>query len=470
MNKILWILGVGCATWLLALWAPEGPCEAASADVRRPDAAAASALPDIVIISLDTTRADHLSLHGYPLSTTPNLERIGKGGIVFEQARTVVPLTGPSHASMFTSLYPHQHGCFRNGIPLRKDVLTLARILKERGYDTAAFVSSWTLKGTLCGLDSGFRLYREDFTQRYSLINREQPADEVARAVAGFLDSGEHWRPLFLFVHFFDPHAPYRRHPGPWEALGKQAGDLGLDLPRTVLEYDNELAYMDHHLGLLLETLERRGLLESGLVWIVGDHGESLGEHGYTGHGRRVYEQMMHVPLVLLARRWAARTAVVKEVVSTLDIVPTTLGFLGKSAPLGDPAEVLCAFEGMDLSGHLVQGTTVPSRRLYFETFKGTLRRFTPIFAKDAPDHPLFMGYYENNMKYILGSSSGREVEIYDLKSDPGETRNMRSRSGASFSPAELLSWFQQGRSPHAVKVDLSPDDVETLRSLGYID
>ncbi len=191
--------------------------------------------PNIVIVSMDTTRADHLSLYGHPLPTTPHLDRFAKNALVFEQASTVVPLTGPSHASLFTSLFPHRHGAFRNGISLQDASITLAEHLKAHGYDTAAFVSGWTLREKICGLAQGFDLYDDRVPHRYKLVNRERFAAETNEAVFHYLNSRrESQNPLFLFVHYFDPHAPYRRHPENWDALKRFSAEHPADDQRPI--------------------------------------------------------------------------------------------------------------------------------------------------------------------------------------------------------------------------------------------
>lgn len=424
-------------------------------------------LPNIIFISLDTTRADHLSLYGYPLTTSPNLDRFAGRALVFENARTVVPLTGPAHASLFTGLYPHQHGAFRNGVPLKETWTTFAEGLQRHGYSTAAFLSGWTLRKKICGLDQGFAHYDDTFPKRYKLVNRERLAEDTTAAVEAFLEKQPLEPPFFLFVHYFDPHDPYRVHPGIYESLETQARDLNrrpsTKREKKVLAYDNEIAYMDGHLGRLLRTLRGTGLLEESVVLIFSDHGENLGEHDYWGHGRKVYEQNLHIPLILHAPQWFKEGKRLKQSVTLMDILPTLFSLMGVPLPSGQ------GMEGRDLSGYLLHGEPLPPDRLYFETFKGTLKRFTRIVAKKIPRHPLYVGFIEGPVKTILDPESS-ELEIYDLASDPDESENLASQLDSISTTSHILSWFQKSLNPEPVRVKLSREQIEQLKSLGYID
>jgi len=423
---------------------------------------------NLVLISLDTTRADHLSLYGYPLATTPNLDRFARSSLVFEQARTVVPLTGPSHASVFTSLYPHRHGAFRNGVRLKEDRTTLAEILLARGYQTAAFVSGWTMRGTISGLNQGFLRYDDSFPTRYKVVNRERLAEDTVEAVRVSLDQHPLRPPFFLFVHFFDPHAPYRHHPGIRELLEIQAQALPPERREPkALAYDSELAYLDLHLGALLQMLRLRGMLEETAVLIFSDHGESLGEHGYWGHGRKVYEQTLRVPIVLHAPGWFPEGRRVRDPVTTLDLLPTLLTLLGVPRPPD------LTVEGRDLALRLRTGEPLPEERLYFETFKGTLKRFTKYFARQVPEHPSYLGCVEGPFKFILQPEASL-LEIYNLDADAAETQNLADRSPGRWQgtdPAPLLrSWYQEGRNRKPHRTVLSRDEIEQLKSLGYVE
>jgi len=421
-----------------------------------------------VIVSLDATRADHLSLYGYPLPTSPHLDRFAAQSIVFENARTVVPLTGPSHASLFTSRYPHGHGAFRNGIPLKDSWTPLAEHLRGNGYDTAAFVSGWTLRGKLCGLAQGFDVYDDRIPHRYKLVNRERYAEETNEAVRTFLDARQpSGKPLFLFVHYFDPHDPYRRQPEFFPALKQAADTVPAPFPGkirdTILNYDSEIAYMDRNLGILLDLLREKGILDDAVILILADHGESLGEHGYWGHGRRVYDQMMRIPLVVHAPRQIPGHRRIRQPVSTLDLLPTILSLADLPPPPG------ASMQGRDLSGFLRRGDPLPPQRIYFETFRGTIKRFTKFVFKNLPKSPMLMGYEEDGFKYIL-SPGDSSLEIYDLSGDPGEENNLAGRTPSPALVSHMTSWYHSGLHTGPVRARLSREEIEQMRSLGYID
>ena len=419
---------------------------------------------NIVLISLDTTRADHTSLLGYPLPTTTNLDRFARDALVFENARTVVPLTGPSHASVFTGLYPHRHGAFRNGVRLQENRVTLTEILRAHGYDTRAFISGWTLRGKLCGQNQGFLSYDDSLASRYKVVNRERLAEDTVAAVKASLDRQPPQSPFFLFVHLFDPHAPYRRHPGIYQFLELEARALPPERrDPKVLAYDNELAYMDLHLGALLELLRLKGLLDQTAVLIFADHGESLGEHDYWGHGRRVFEQTLRVPVVLRAPGWFPQGRRIPDPVSTLDLLPTLLSLAGIPLPPGMDVE------GRDLAGRLLAGEPLPAAKFYFETFKGTLKRFTKFFARGVPRRPSYLGCVDGQLKFILKPDSS-SLEVYDLGSDPAERQDLSGRWAENNPAPSLTAWYEQGLNRESNRTVLTREEIEQLKSLGYVE
>jgi hypothetical protein len=460
-KRYLLLMPFACFLWV---WGGLPPStKGFDGDSTRADTTARRHLPNIILISLDTTRADHLSVYGYPLATTPHLKRFAQRAVVFENASTVVPLTGPSHASMFTSLYPHQHGAFRNGIPLDEAEVTLPEALAGYGYDTAAFISGWTLRKNVCGLNQGFRFYEQTLGHRYKVLNRERLAEELHQPIKSFLEHRRKEGPLFLFVHCFDPHDPYRRHKNHWQGLRGQAARLGLMVPEKVLAYDNEISYMDFHLGRLIDMLEAKGFLAESILIIVGDHGESLGEHGYWGHGRRVYETNLKVPLLLYAPGRIPGPTTVQDPFTTLDILPTLFGLLGVPLPDG------FAPEGRDLSNEIIHGRRFPAQRLYFQTYKGTLKTLTRVVARESNMSPLLLGFYENNLKYILRPSTG-DLEVFDLSTDRTEARDIASQHTEPSLGPDLMSWFRRGQNTAGVRINLSREEIEQLKGLGYID
>ncbi|HSG87275.1 MAG TPA: sulfatase, partial [Candidatus Limnocylindrales bacterium] len=245
--------------------------------------------PDVLIVSIDTLRADRLSSAGYPRPTSPAIDRLLASGARYDRARTVEPLTNPALASVLTSVPPHEHGSTRNGIPVREELTSLPRLLDRRGFRTAAFVGNWTLKDNVSRLGEHFDHYGEVFTRRrwFGLINSEATAEDVTDEAMNWADNWlAHHReqPFLLWVHYVEPHAPYRFH-------DQFAGRLGItdsDPPRRD-RYDTEIAAVDHEVGRLLERLGEEIPAERLLVFFAADHGESLGEHSYWGHGRYLY-------------------------------------------------------------------------------------------------------------------------------------------------------------------------------------
>ena len=288
--------------------------------------------PNVVILTIDTLRADHLSSSGYRRPPTPTIDRLLAAGARFTEARTVEPLTTPALGAMLTSLYPHEHGATRNGMRLRPGLPSLARTLRERGYRSAAFVGNWTLKDRLSGFAEHFERYEEVFTRKrwLGLFKDEATAEDLTDAALAWLAGIRKQRgPFLLWVHYVDPHAPYRLHE-------EVAAQLGLDLRggRQGLakadRYDSEIAFADRHLGRLLAAFEADPELRANTLFVfAGDHGESLGEHGDWGHGRNLYEPALHIPLGIA---WAGHVrpgAAIDAPAMNLDVPPTVLGLLG---------------------------------------------------------------------------------------------------------------------------------------------
>ena len=267
---------------------------------------------NLLLVSLDTTRRDHCSVYGYGRETTPTLDRLGREGAVFDQAYAPTASTGPTHASLFTSLYPLTHRVNRNGLALGMGFTTLAERLRARGYQTSAVVSSFVLAAKF-GFAQGFDAYDDAFVAaesslQVSLWEGHLPPDEAfdrrasatsERAVAWLRGVRDPERPFFLFVHYFDAHDPYQ--PPPEFTLQLEGEPPENELGRAILQYDREIAFVDQQLGRLLAALAEAGLEDETLLVVTADHGEGLMDHGHMRHGLQIYEEAVRVPLLV---RW----------------------------------------------------------------------------------------------------------------------------------------------------------------------
>jgi choline-sulfatase len=368
---------------------------------------------NVVLVTIDTLRADHVGAYGAPPGSTPALDSLASEGLRFENAISPVPLTRPAHASLFTGLYPEDHG-IRDNLPAKLDssVPTLATRFKEAGYHTAGFVGSFLL-GRGSGLETGFDAFGDgSISGRSDLIGSkaERRAEEVAAEALEFLSTAK--PPFFLWVHFYDPHAPY-------DPQGAFAGR----------GYRGEIAYTDAQVGRIVDGLRSRGFLDSTLVVATADHGEGLGDHGEDEHGVLVYEETLRVPLLVRGPGIPAGR-VEREPVSLVDVAPFLLG--GGVGSLSAPTR----------------------KALYFESYYGNLHfGWAPL-----------RGVREGPMKLIFAP----RAELYDLDSDPGETRDV-SRERKDVARRLYAELERMGDSTPPAAATLDPGDLERLASLGYV-
>ena len=395
---------------------------------------------NLLVITLDTTRADAVGLYGNPHGVTPRIDELGRSGIVFENCYTPVPLTFPAHCSLFTGRYPVGHTVRNNGTyVLPASETTLAALFKARGYDTAAFVASFTVSGKF-GLARGFDVYDEDFETGQPIVNytAEIPADRVAAKFVRWLD-GRQGRKFFGWVHFYDPHSPYVPHPG--------AGPAGDGSPWAL--YEGEVRYVDAHVGLIVQALKDRGLYENTVLVLAGDHGEAFGEHKERGHGIFCYEESLRVPLVLHNPRLFKSPRAVAGRVSLVDVLPGLLELF--KAPVPE------AIQGRSF-WPLVEGRETARREIYFESL------FGPEEFGWAP----LTGLIDGPHKYI----SLPDPELYDLDADPKEARNLVAggRETALAVDKKLAAFVQRtAAAAGPARRELSAGDVKALTSLGYI-
>ncbi len=399
-----------------------------------------STSPSLILISVDTLRADRLSCYGYRALRTPNIDAISKGGTLFSSASSQVPLTLPSHVSMLTSTHPFSNGIEDNGQPLGASAPTLATILKSRGYRTAAFVGGFVLDRRF-GLHKGFDVYDSPFS-----LSRKQTTDpgDVKRFGEDVIRSATSWLqengnlPFFIFIHLYDLHAPYRV-PASWRgAVAKNA-------------YDAALAYEDDAVGRFWNFLARQGLVGKSLIVFTSDHGESLGEHGETTHGYFIYESTLRVPLII---HWPSATKIfpprIDEPVSLLDLAPTILQFLGMPIP--------STFQGRSLLGLVNHKTPSSPSEIYSES----------LYARNHFGCSSLRSLRWGEYKYI----EAPQPEFYNLAQDPSEARNLyaQQRSLAQGYRERLKALRSRYANAGSARPQaLNPEAVSALKSLGYM-
>lgn len=397
---------------------------------------------NLLLITLDTTRADSLGAYGGSDLRTPVLDRLAREGVMFRNCVSPVPLTLPAHASLFTGRTPLAHQVRNNGrYALAPEELTLAERLKTAGSRTYAVIASYVLLGRF-GLKQGFDEY-DDSLDSYKLLNSyntEITADVVSGRFWTWLLEHREER-FFAWVHFYDPHEPYAP-PAPYRKPPNAKDPKGL--------YLGEVEFMDHHIGKIVEALEALGLLSNTLLVVVGDHGEAFGEHGEKGHTIFCYEENIRVPLIFFHETRLPKGRVVEDQVGLIDILPTLLELHG----LERGEEI----QGRSLVPYFRNGAGNPPPPLYLESFYG---------FEEMGWAPL-TGMIDGDLKYI----SLPRPELYDLRSDPGEKDNLhdqrpdlarRMKDGlASYvsSHTEIRGETTRG---------LTTDDLHRLRSLGYV-
>jgi len=403
----------------------------------RPDNKAANQRtgPNVLFITLDTTRADRLGCYGYAEAVTPTLDQLAADGVRFERAYCQVPLTLPSHASMLTSLNPPTTGVRVNAATaLSDEIPTIVERFKTRGYRTGAFIAAWVLHSRY-GLARGFDHYDENFgyASDADAEHTERRADDVCDAVIAWLDQAPE-APFFAWVHLFDPHAPYE----PPEGFREQPADA----------YDGEIAFMDSQLARLLKWLDAHGGREKTLVVAAGDHGEAFDEHGERGHGSLLYESTVRVPLIFAWPEKLPAGRAVSGDVRLIDLAPTILDLVG--------CESLPGAYGQSLRSMLAGGeeTSLP---IYGET-----------------DYPLvgfgwapLRSYATREWKYIKAP----RPELYDRVNDPGELTNVIAEQAevAAMLKEELEAYMSGMQELEAVAVELDSDARRSLESLGYV-
>jgi len=434
------------------------------------------AAPNVLLITADTLRAGHLSCYGYAWKTSPNIDQLAREGARFESAYSVIPLTGPAHFSLFTSRYPQEHGARRNGEGIASDspVIALPQLLRAADYHRAAFISAWPLRARLTRLNEWFDHYDEDLTRTYQLFNSSRWAEDVTpRATAWLAKNGSSSKPFFMWVHYFDPHSPYHFREN-FADLERNEGRGPVpsgdeETRERIRNYDTEIAYMDWHIGKLLAELDRLDLRDSTIVLLTADHGESLGEHDYVGHGRHLFENIVRVPLVVRYPGKVKAGTVHRTPVSILDITPTLLDLTVK--PALDKKTLSATFAGRSLAPALLKESKLSHRRIYYVTFpgkKGIAPKWLSWLWVTNERLPLKFGYLEGRRKHVW-SPPEKELAVYDLGRDSSELHPRILETGTPYEAEtkKLTAWFERTES-RARQQEIAARDLEVLKSLGY--
>ncbi|HEY2933436.1 MAG TPA: tetratricopeptide repeat protein [Acidobacteriota bacterium] len=402
------------------------------------------ARPNILLITIDTLRADHVGCYGYRATGTPNMDALAGEGVLYENCIAQVPLTLPSHCTILTGTYPQFHGVRDNiAFLLDSKALTLAEILRERGYVTGGFVGSYILNHTR-GVDQGFDVFFDNYqalapdTDQFSALVAETKGTKVIYEATRWLGTKSS-KPFFAWVHLFEPHDPYKP-PEPFRSRY-------LNRP-----YDGEVAYADALVGDLLAFLKRENLYENTLIVLTSDHGENLGEHREPTHGYYIYDAALRVPLIVKAPLGVKlKGKRVKSQVRSVDIAPTVLAFLEGSSG---------AFQGREvLSLALNPDRDVPLPA-YSENF---MQKYQFGWSE-------LRSWRLGKYKYI----DAPKPELYDLERDPGEVTNILSASQALANRykqdlAKFYSIHLPSGGSAAPRSTIGPEELQRLQSLGYV-
>ncbi|MDX1389913.1 MAG: sulfatase [Acidobacteriota bacterium] len=427
---------------------------------------------NLLIVSLDTVRRDHLPTYGYPRDTALFLDSFARRSIVFDNAYAQDTNTTPSHASMFTGVYPQVHGSLANTQKIDDDQVTLAEILRREGFRTAGFVSGVTMHRTYSGLDRGFELYDDGFEDL-----RRDGAIAATRAREWLSRRGPDQR-WFLFVHLYDAHGPYlprgeyaelftSAEPGPripwvpeYQRVPDEAGNVETSLNDYVDRYDAMIRYTDDLLAEVLEAVD----LEETVVVVLSDHGETLGErYRQLDHGGQLFDEQIRIPLIMCVpgQPPARRDAIVE----TVDLLPTILDWLDVAIPGDRPVQ------GRSFVPVML-GQEDVGRELTFSSATADESRHADRGYRLNPRERLYAVRSAEGKLIVYPGVEDDYLELYDLRSDPGERTDVASREiGRRDAYDGLLSAWLGDERPATVDPDeLDPEHLEKLKALGYVD
>ena len=444
-------------------------------------ALAESSTRNVLLVTIDTLRADHMSAYGYARPTTPFIDGLAREGTLFRNAFAHAPLTLPSHSSIMTGQLPAKHGARTNWEPVHDEgVETLAERCRQRGLETAAVVAGFVLNRRF-GLDQGFDFYDDEFESGY------RRADEVFAAATRWMGARSPERPYFLWLHFMDAHGPYMPPPRAIVELGEtlpqdprrleEARRAAIlenrppseeELRQLELLYDGEIRYVDAVLAMLFAELEKRGMLADTLVVLTADHGEGFDHDYYFDHGDRLYDSQLHVPLILVERPASRvpRGRVVEDLVRSVDILPTISELMGWERR---------ELAGSSLTPFFSDGASQRPRVALSETYLRRAKGYsqhTGLAPSERSAGSLYsLRSLERKLIQTVLTDRDARLECYDVAADPGEERDLSATlpEGAAELRAALARYVDLA-GPISGEFDptLSDEDVEKLESLGY--
>lgn len=423
-----------------------------------------AARPDVLLLVVDTLRADHVGSYGYDRPTTPRIDAVAAEGAAFELAYAPMGATTPAHGALFTSKEPLGLGLVRNGLALSEEAVTLAEILARNGYRTAAFVSSYPVSRRF-GMGQGFEHFDDEFPvassrvldARWEQLWVEGGFDRDGRATVdaalAWLEAEAPASPLFLWVHLFDPHGPHSR-PQRFEDLFARPGMSRRE--RIIARYDANVRYSDTEIGRLVDRFAELRDWENTLVVIVSDHGEGLFEHGWQFHNRTTYEEEVRIPFVF---RWPGRIGPslrTEQPARLVDVLPTLVSALDLDAGGA-------TFDGIDLMPHMRRSVAPdPSRPIFLQ------RPYHAAKRPGSTDAGYGFGVRSGAWKYFEAADEGRR-ELYDLREDGGEQADVSAAlpDKAQEMSALIREWrtLQKGGLADSA---LTPRDEAALEALGY--
>lgn len=415
---------------------------------------------NLLLITVDALRADNLGAYGYPLDQK-NLTNFSRSALVFDNAFTTMPTTQPALSSIFTSMYPMSHTVRKNGMQLPADALTLAEILKQKGWKTAAFVSAFPLTRRF-KLNQGFEEYWDDIAENGAKLRPklELKADRMTQKLLNWMNKDKSDSNEFVWIHYFDPHAPYTP-PAKFSSVKSPRPNASPELNA----YDGEIQFLDEQLGVLFEGLKKTGRLDDTLIIFVSDHGEGFKEHGYSGHGWFLYDEVIRVALMMHGPGIEPGRSPV--LIQHVDLAPGILDYFGIPSP--------GTFEGKSW-WKVLKGEAPARLGVWVE------RRLPPISTVPDPElaEKQEQAAVEEKWTYrtatakFIWSSDGNH-EFYDLAHDPLEKNNLYTPSNSQAAALEKEGLMLREKTLKAAlnpSRDLQKQDQESrdaLKALGYV-